>query len=251
VQVRVERAKQYLADLKSAIDLWLDGDPHPYEVATKIDPQTGELVYYISTVRDAPVDLRLTAGDVLHNCRVSLDHTAYQLVLANGQQPTAQTAFPIFDDAATYETGKVRKVRGMGKNAVDYIDSIEPYEAGNRQLWMLHRLNNIDKHRLLLTATIGYEGRSITKSERVQYAPVASGARYIAAGRGAFHHVLERGYEFHREPPGSEVNQQMEVTADITLTEPPIVEAESLVNTLTQILYVTQAVTIDCAKFLI
>jgi hypothetical protein len=49
------------------------------------------------------------------------------------------------------EKSFARKVKGMRKEASDLIRMIKPYKGADDTLWRLHRLNNIDKHRLLVT----------------------------------------------------------------------------------------------------
>ena len=39
----------------------------------------------------------------------------------------------------------------MTQQAVAAIDALKPYKGGNDVLWQLHELNNVDKHRLILT----------------------------------------------------------------------------------------------------
>src|SRR5260221_14441846 len=96
IKPKLDRAKKHFRDLESEFSAFLF-DPRPYEIATKKDPNTGEIIYYIAGVRPIPVSINLLIGDVLQNCRTALDHFAHQLVLANNGTPTPQTAYPIFD----------------------------------------------------------------------------------------------------------------------------------------------------------
>jgi hypothetical protein len=65
----------------------------------------------------------------------------------------ASVYFPIGEDRDQYQKERGRKVRGLRQNAIDGIDALEPYKGGRgHQLWMLNKLDNTDKHRLLLTA---------------------------------------------------------------------------------------------------
>lgn len=42
-------------------------------------------------------------------------------------------------------------MKGMRADAKKAIDDLKPYRGGNAALWQLHELNNIDKHKFLLT----------------------------------------------------------------------------------------------------
>lgn len=59
------------------------------------------------------------------------------------------------------------KVKGMRQNAIDAINALEPYKGGaGETLWRLNRLNNIDKHRLLIPACSRLSAYSAPPSDR-------------------------------------------------------------------------------------
>jgi hypothetical protein len=53
------------------------------------------------------------------------------------------------------------KVKGMSPASIKAIDAIKPYQYGDDALWQLHKLNNLDKHRALLTVGSGYHSLNI------------------------------------------------------------------------------------------
>jgi hypothetical protein len=96
----------------------------------------------------------LIAGDAIQNLMSTLDHLAYQIVCsdtADNPPKPDRIYFPISDDAAKYERIKRGKIEGARQETFDAIDTLKPYKGGNDLLWSLHKLNNIEKHRLLLT----------------------------------------------------------------------------------------------------
>src|SRR5438128_8008029 len=112
------------------------------------------LIYYVSNIQPVPNPIALMAGDAIQNMMSALDHLAYQLVCAstNDDPPNPNWIyFPIQDDATKYEAKKLGKIQGARQTAIDAIDAIKPYKGGNDLLWMLYRLNNVEKHRLLFT----------------------------------------------------------------------------------------------------
>jgi hypothetical protein len=125
------------------------------------------LVYYVVRVRDVPPAISLAAGDIIHNLRGALDHLAFQLYLIGpgGQAGGAGSRiyFPIADDAAKYKAESPRKIKGLARAAIKAIDAIEPYKGGQTDksdaLWRLEKMNNIDKHRLLIA--VGSQFRSV------------------------------------------------------------------------------------------
>ena len=131
----------------------------PYKIGGKDDPKTGHLLYYITKADDVPLLIAVIAGDVLQNLRTALDYIAWQICPASLRHP--QTSFPVSDNATKYEAEKLRKIKGMPQAAIDAIDATKPYKGGNDTLWRLHRLNIIDKHRLLLTVGTAFSAVNI------------------------------------------------------------------------------------------
>lgn len=74
----------------------------------------------------------------------------------NCEGPFDYVYFPFSKSEERYHERKVIKLKGAKKVAIDVMDQIKPYKGGNDVLWRLHQLNNIDKHRLLLTVGGAY-----------------------------------------------------------------------------------------------
>jgi len=156
IRVKVERAKKQLGDLERELIEFRDSE---YTVVgAEFDPKTGKPIgtnhplYILPLI---PFDAIPASGDIVHNLRSALDHLAYQLVLVgtNDAGPThpRRIQFPIAEDFVTYEARKAGQVEGMRDDAKLAIDAAKPYKGGNEDLWRIHELNNIDKHRSLFT----------------------------------------------------------------------------------------------------
>ena len=164
---RVEWAKKHIGELEREIETFLASEP--YQIAIKPDGSG----YYVAEIRSAhPISIPLIAGDVLFNLRAALDHLAYKLALANkttDERVLHGTSFPIFDNVELYGKYSRQRMKGMSQAAQDAIDATKPYAGGNNLLWQLHRLNNIDKHRLLVTvgAAVGYHSLPLSVSQGV------------------------------------------------------------------------------------
>jgi hypothetical protein len=159
VRAKIERAKKHIGELDSVLRPFLEGEPYP--VVRERDPNTGHLLFKVRMRAPIPSGVAIIAGDILNNMRAALDHLACQLVEANGGTVVQQTCFPIFKSADEYKAHRTGKVKGMHKDAVDLIDRAKPYKGGNDGLWLIHDLNRIDKHRLLLPVASYSEGMSI------------------------------------------------------------------------------------------
>lgn len=119
------------------------------------------LIYRVTRVPTIDAVVSVIAGDIVHNLRSALDHLAWQLVLLDGGTPTDRTAFPLHE-STTNRQGKQR-VLTIDPGIADprimaAVEAMQPYaeaEYGHDPrtdaLGIIGRLNNIDKHRLLLT----------------------------------------------------------------------------------------------------
>jgi hypothetical protein len=90
---KVNRANRHIEELHRSIRRFIDTSP--YKIRRKLDPRTGEAVYYLAEAPAVPDEMALIAGDVLQNLRSTLDHLAWELVETNGGKPTrviAETA---------------------------------------------------------------------------------------------------------------------------------------------------------------
>lgn len=163
---KLDWAKQHLKTFNAATRVFHDA--HPFSTFTKENPETGELVYYVGEIPEIPVHLSLIAGDVLHSLRGALDYVACGMV----PTVTRDTKFPIGHSAQAHISSLGRVVPGLDQKALKVLDSIKPYQGGNLPLWTLHRLDNIDKHRLLLAACMTKFTHSLTPEEIAVQEPI-------------------------------------------------------------------------------
>lgn len=247
IRVKVERARKHTEELD--LELTAFRDSNPYEVGVKPHSEPPHhSAYYLISIQDVPVVIPAIAGDVLFNLRAALDHLAVHLVQRNGQTPTRYTSFPIIDtdNPAQYNSAKARKVQGMSDAAKDAIDATKPYKGGDDTLWRLHKLNNIDKHRALMTAVAqvsgmawdtrvrrqmikgiyASSGRSITDAEAV----VKSKALLVAPDIRRC--PLKASDILYVDPFHREADDNVRFAFEVAFYEPPIIECEPLLATL-------------------
>ena len=159
IEIKVERAKTHLIELNRVVEAFLASTP--YTVVKRADPQTGKHGYEMAQVAGVPSTITAVFGDVLQNLRSALDHLANQLLLVNlrAERTNQEFNFPICGDLSKHEAlfqGKP-KLRGDAWRA---LQALRAYRGGSgHQFWVLNRLNNIDKHRLMLFA--GSASRSV------------------------------------------------------------------------------------------
>jgi len=169
VLAKLNWAEEHIKNLNAATDRFRKA--HPNIVVPERHEDLGEIWHKVAYVPEIPDPIALMLGDALYNLRAALDYLAHELVVIAGNEPSRQTAFPIFDKPNEYWEGMARKVKGMRQMAIESINRIQPYEGGfGHALWQLHRLNNIDKHRVLLTIALVNSGRTMTPGEEQQFA---------------------------------------------------------------------------------
>ena len=248
VTLKIKRAKEHVADLERELRAFLNGNP--YKVATRRDPQTRKLIYYVSSVEPTPDCLPLIAGDTIQNLMSALDHLAYQIVCSDtGDDPPNPKAiyFPIADDAAKYEAGKRPKLKGARQETFDAIDVLKPYKGGNDLLWSLSRLNNIEKHRLLIAVGSMFQSLnlgahiSVMMSDFISTRPDDPFYGKEIPVLDAFYRPadvlfpLKVGDELFIDLPDAKVNEKLQFRFSVALYEPQIVEAQSLLDTVHQL----------------
>jgi hypothetical protein len=259
MRVKIERAKKHINELDVAYNLFFASRPH--EISSKSDPKTGDRVFYTARVDDVPLDFSAIVGDILQNLRSALDHLAYQLfrIGPGGTGDPRHIYFPIFDDAAKYKTGVIGKVKGMRQDAIDAIDTIKPYKGGDETLWRLHALNNLDKHRLLITAVTSYKFHSLTPSQRARIIEGFKGSRPndpVPNLRGIFteptaRNMFVKAGDILLTIPESEIEDDLMFRMIIAFGEPGIVEGEPVIETLKAMAERVDNIISDFAIFLL
>ena len=93
-RMKLDRAKQRMKELEEALQSFYA--TNPFKFSGKPDLQAGKVVYTMDSVKDAPDEASLIAGEIIQNLRSALDHLAYQLFLrAGGTGAGKNIYFPI------------------------------------------------------------------------------------------------------------------------------------------------------------
>jgi hypothetical protein len=156
VRLKIERAKKHVRDADIAIRAFLDDKPYTIGVKPHRVPEIRHTTLYVASVKAVPDEITLMVGDAIHNLRSALDHVMWQLVEAAAGKPNRDTYFPIIVDgpkaaqqfASAIGRGEIQKI---APEALKIIEEAQPYKTLDQNLWLLHQLDIVDKHRLLLT----------------------------------------------------------------------------------------------------
>jgi hypothetical protein len=153
IALKIRWANKHIDDFRvAAVDFMRT---NPYEILVETDSNAGKRIYTITVVKPVAPQIRLIAGDAIQNLRSALDYLACALVRVTGTEPSKYVCFPISESeplTKQQQSAFARNVEGMRQDAIDAIKRVKPYKGGDDTLWRLHRLNIIDKHRLLTAA---------------------------------------------------------------------------------------------------
>lgn len=111
------------------------------------------MLYYALNV---PPKINLLIGDIVHELSTALDHMYSELIEIFTGKPNKRATFPFHKDKKEFtQDDAIKQVvrRGVPRKLVYdvIVDRVRPFETGNRLLWVLRKLDNIDKHRQILT----------------------------------------------------------------------------------------------------
>lgn len=242
IEVKIKRAGKHFADLSSEVQTFFGSNP--YAVGGKSDVQTRKLIYCIVDIKPVPALISAIAGDALQNLRSALDHLIWQLHKVNGTNGT-ESHFPTGNSEATYKATLHKAKKYFRKDAMDLLYEVEAYKGGKGEfLWKLNRLNNIDKHRLLIT--VGSSFQSVNMGAAIHAMlkrdAEADGRSFDFPVFNAFFkesdglYPLKIGDELVIDGlPNAEYNDKMQFAFNISLNEAGIVEGKPLLETIHQI----------------
>ena len=238
LKLKTERADKHITDLAEALRIFHEQGDRQF-IAFQRNPQTGEQIFKVVRVPEVPLAISVIIGDALNNLRSTLDHLVYALVAKRiaPKIPPNYVSFPIADSPDKYvSTEYRRKIEMAGEKAIKRIDALKPYKGGNDLLWQLGKLNNVDKHRLLLTTGMRYKHRTFTQDDlaRMRRTMTKGDPGILELIRftnfGGPNKPLKVGDIVYVKPP--HVNEKIHFSFEVGFDEPEIIKCESVVQTL-------------------
>jgi hypothetical protein len=249
-KLKAQWAELHIGNAEQVISKFLA--PHPYKVGTKHDPQARQWRYYLVKAASPPAALSLIIGDALFNLRSALDHLAQQFyLLGTGSTTSARhVAFPIWGDATKYATESPRQVKGMRQDAIDFLNAAKPYKGGNDALWRLNELNNIDKHRLLITVGGAFGTLTMPAEMRADLGKTLGidlSKQRIVGRMANTKCPLKTGDVLVTFAVDAEPDLNMEFGFDVSLLEPGILESQPIGVVLRELAHTVNSI-LDLAR---
>lgn len=256
IEAKFNRADQHIGELRQRLATFYA--TNPYAVGAKRDPDSGRPTYYIRSVASVPSDIPAIAGDALQCMRSALDHMAFQLVSIGkpGGASLEHVYFPIHASDQAYRANLKGQVGGARKEALQAISATRPYKGGNDLLWQLHKMNIVDKHRLLITAGGSFESVNVMRS-MVQHmklmppeaiAAFSSMQLFLRPADKLF--PLKPGDVLFTDGPDAEVDPHMEFRLPVATFEPAVLEPVPLEEFVDRVRRVVVSVFDTLAPFL-
>ncbi len=250
---KISRAKEHLGALQESVQAFLA--TKPYKVATRKDVSAKKLIYYLSDVRQPDPEIALMAGEVIQDLRSALDYLAYQLVVAGlGSAPTnpRYIYYPIADSETQYLAARDRKVKGMSKAAIAGIDATKPYKGGNEVLWRISELNNVDKHRLLITVGSAFQSvdvgshMSAMMTKQFPDFPMPELSLFLRPADRLF--PLNPGVELLIDSIDNEVNEKMQFRFNVAFGEAGVMDGEPMAETIQEMIVEVERIVLSFEK---
>jgi hypothetical protein len=160
---KIRRARKHLGELDEKIRVFTNTEP--YAVVGEFHTEVSKHPVRIHRQGDAEPSpqLPVIAGDAIHNLRTSLDHLVYALG-ERGSGAGPLTGFPVIHDPKEFRLKEETLLKGVPAPERARIEAVQPYNVvydiaqrasvNDRNLPMIilvvNRLDNWDKHRLLL-----------------------------------------------------------------------------------------------------
>ena len=240
IRIKIERARKHLQDL--AADILAaehrtvivrkgygegpNGPPNNFKIA--ITQGFAGNDSFLDTIVCSP-DIPAGVGDVAHNLRTALDHLICHMLVVAGSVITNRDAFPISESSTRYESRKAGLVNRIRPKAIEALDLLKPYKGGNLDLWRIHELDRIDKHRTL--------------------APIAKDFIFFADW-------FDGDFLFKKDSPAlaglydEQVERDMQFEIEKSVAKPQVPDRDAILPSLHQLVQVTEALVLRFKPFL-
>lgn len=147
--LKIQRADKHYSELS---DLLRKSKPFRYFLETNF--KTGEKSTFAKRDEDIANQAAIIIGDIIHNLRSALDHTYWdcteKFAKSDGEKKSIQ--FPITSTEQAFNDSVLPGLPSrVSTSFAQTLAGLKPYrEGGNRLLCLIHDLDVMDKHKLLI-----------------------------------------------------------------------------------------------------
>jgi hypothetical protein len=228
-RLKIKRANKHILEFDTIRKDFLKGDFYRVFIDTKTDPGMSGLKMETNAL---PPDVPVVIGDAIHNLHSALDLLAYQIALEGGSSGDLleKVQFP-FSKKRQDLIGALKggEIKVAGKTVIDLIvNEVKPYpssEGGNEQVWALHRLDIVDKHRLLIPMVTVTKVTGINAED--DRGNTVQNLTLVLTGSGTMGAVTTSG--------NLKITDKGKASGEITFREAGFFEGEAVLPTLKQL----------------
>jgi hypothetical protein len=208
---KIERANKHISEVKAVVASFPEF--HTSSVEINPEPPGNEAIKHDISNREKLVsDLALQIGDAVHNLKCALDYAWIGAI-----ERFAPSALGNFAKFPVRHTEDELKAALIGRE-IDFsapalfnriVSDIQPYEGGNDSIWSIHKLDILDKHRLLIPI-VEFAAISGIEVENERGEIERNGFTWITPQKAPFYVPV---------PPGWHVRSKGELTSGIFFDE--------------------------------
>lgn len=150
-RMKILRAKRHFSELQEVTFEYMSRSP--FRLSVGYDSEKENTIIKMKQLSDIPEEIPIIVGDIFHNLRSSLDVMVYGLV-SDKAKNKKNIKFPFCGSVEKLNSCiKDCEINKCDKKIVDFIKSTQPFPDGNKLLYCISEINNIDKHRIVLPVT--------------------------------------------------------------------------------------------------
>ena len=148
--LKIDRATEHVNELNELFQ-----KQRPFSYILETNTKTGQRATFAKKNEAVIHRAALICGDVIHNLRSALDHAYWEVVspVATTEKERRLLQFPFSEtEARLDETVKTRLADRVSPSFYQTLIDLKPHgePGGNELLSLIHKLDIIDKHKLLI-----------------------------------------------------------------------------------------------------
>lgn len=210
--LKLSRACRHIAEVDARLASYLCSDF--YAIETKLDQATRRLRVELQSLHQPDKAFNAVVGDAIGNLRSVLDYIAVALVVPIIGKADS-IGFPFADDVNGFKgmvsKGQLSKLPQVFQDHL--LNEVQAYKGGKgHSFWIVNKLRNIDKHRLLVATT---EMAGATISFRAGGVVVENATTKILAGQNCC--MID-------VPANAQITNKPTAVFEVSFNEAPFIE---------------------------
>ena len=144
----IQHAKRRIADFKSEVATFYA--TKPYAHIRELNADRTEYTLKVKLTKPLPGGLAGNAFDALNGLRSALDQLGYAIATCIDPTKGGYAHFPFGSNLQNVQSLKKRGSKDLPQEVFDLMVAYKPYKGGNDLLWALNKLENSQKHEVVI-----------------------------------------------------------------------------------------------------